>query len=98
MTLCVPSLRRYDSFSFDITDALTRHGQHELIVRVLDPTDHAHIPLGKQRANPDPKGIVYQGTAGIWQTVWIEPVLCASSRSSRDEQWTWPSVSQSSWP
>ncbi len=58
----------------DITDAL-KHGnggKHELIVRVYDPTDSAHIPLGKQRKNNG--GIFYMGTEGIWQTVWLERV------------------------
>lgn len=63
----------------DITAALAKgdggeDGQHELIVRVYDPTDSAHIPLGKQRRNPPPKNIWYLGTEGIWQTVWMEAV------------------------
>ncbi|EIE19333.1 hypothetical protein COCSUDRAFT_58627 [Coccomyxa subellipsoidea C-169] len=64
----------YDKFAVDITDALKHgnSGQHELIVRVYDPTDSAHIPLGKQRKNNG--GIFYMGTEGIWQTVWLERV------------------------
>ncbi len=67
---------RYDKFAVDITDAL-KHGnggQHELIARVYDPTDSAHIPLGKQRKSPVKKDIWYVGTEGIWQTVWLERV------------------------
>ncbi|EIE19334.1 hypothetical protein COCSUDRAFT_44686 [Coccomyxa subellipsoidea C-169] len=66
----------YDKFAVDITDAL-KHGnggQHELIVRAYDPTDSAHIPLGKQRKSPVKKDIWYVGTEGIWQTVWLERV------------------------
>jgi hypothetical protein len=74
---CIESLCRYDKFSFDITDALTKgdeSGNHELIVRVFDPTEYAHIPLGKQRMHVPYRDIYYTGTAGIWQTVWIEAV------------------------
>ena len=76
--------RRYDKFNVDVTDALKlgKDGVHELIVRVYDPTDSAHIPLGKQRRNPPPMNIWYTGTEGIWQTVWLERVrthhLCTS--------------------
>ena len=69
---------RYDKFSYDITGALAkagRAGAHELIVRVFDPTEFAHIPLGKQRLHaPGTNTIFYTGSSGIWQTVWLEPV------------------------
>jgi len=62
----------YDSFSFDITDALKPTGPQELLVCVWDPTDAGTQPRGKQvRA---PHGIWYTPTTGIWQTVWLEPV------------------------
>jgi hypothetical protein len=51
----------YDAFRFDVTDALNKDGEQELIVGVWDPTDK-------------PGGIFYTPTTGIWQTVWIEPV------------------------
>src|SRR5690606_6421456 len=62
----------YDPFSFDITDALRREGENELIVRVWDPTDAGTQPRGKQVREPG--GIWYTPTTGIWQTVWIEPL------------------------
>jgi beta-galactosidase/beta-glucuronidase len=63
----------YDSFSFDVTDALKPGGSNELVVSVWDPTDAGTQPRGKQVRRPD-KGIFYTGTSGIWQTVWLEPV------------------------
>jgi hypothetical protein len=62
----------YDSFSFDITDALKSDGEQELIVGVWDPTDSGTQPRGKQVNNP--RGIYYTPTTGIWRTVWLEPV------------------------
>ena len=63
----------YDPFSFDITDALTASGKQELTVRVFDPTDAGGFPRGKQSLNP--QGIMYTSVTGIWQTVWLEPVV-----------------------
>jgi len=60
----------YDSFTFDITNALNG-GQNELIVGVYSPVDAAGVPLGKQRLNP--AGIFYTAASGIWQSVWLEP-------------------------
>jgi len=62
----------YDSFSFDITDALKPHGPQELVLSVWDPTDKHTQPRGKQVSNPG--GIFYTAVTGIWQTVWLEPV------------------------
>lgn len=62
----------YDSFSFDVTDALNSDGEQELIVGVQDPTDDRGQPIGKQR--DDPGGIFYTASSGIWQSVWMEPV------------------------
>jgi len=62
----------YDPFSFDITDALTREGEQELVVAVRDPTNEGRQPRGKQVL--DPHGIWYTAVTGIWQTVWLEPV------------------------
>jgi hypothetical protein len=67
----------YDSFSLDITDALSRRGQQELIVGVTDLTDATWQPVGKQRNVPD-RGIFYTSSSGIWQTVWMEPVAPAN--------------------
>ena len=61
----------YDSFSFDITDAL-RAGENEIVVSVVDPTNTGYQARGKQVVKPG--GIFYVPTTGIWQTVWLEPV------------------------
>jgi len=61
----------YDSFEFDITDAL-RSGDNELTVGVYDPTDTGDGPHGKQTLQP--RGIRYTAVSGIWQTVWLETV------------------------
>ncbi len=61
----------YQSFSFDITDAL-KAGSNELTLRVWDPTDKGYQPHGKQVAEPN--SIWYTAVTGIWQTVWLEPV------------------------
>jgi hypothetical protein len=62
----------YDAFSFDITDALKKDGEQEIIVGIDDPTDDGTQPRGKQVRKP--QGIYYTPTTGIWQTVWLEPV------------------------
>jgi hypothetical protein len=63
----------YDGFDVDVTDALTSEGPQELIVWAEDLTDATWQPIGKQREVPD-RGIFYQGSSGIWRTVWMEPV------------------------
>ena len=62
----------YDSFTYDITDALKKQGQQELVVAVWDPSDKGFQPTGKQSSNPH--SIWYTSSTGIWQTVWLEPV------------------------
>jgi hypothetical protein len=66
----------YDAFSLDITDALKKESNQELIVGVWDPTSSGTQPRGKQVNKPG--GIYYTPTTGIWQTVWLEPVPRAS--------------------
>jgi len=61
----------YDPFGFDITDALRPSGAQEIVLSVWDPTDAGGQPRGKQVLGPG--GIMYTGTSGIWQTVWLEP-------------------------
>jgi hypothetical protein len=61
----------YQSFTFDITDAL-KPGDNELVVKVYDPTDAGPNPHGKQTLHP--QGIFYTSSSGIWQTVWLETV------------------------
>jgi hypothetical protein len=70
----------YDPFTFDITEAVQRSGENEVVVAVLDPTDASTQPRGKQVRKPD-KGIFYTATSGIWQTVWLEPVPRSYIRS-----------------
>lgn len=62
----------YTAFSLDITGAVMRKGDNELVVRVLDSTDEGFQPCGKQRSKA--RGIWYTPVSGIWQTVWLEPV------------------------
>ncbi len=62
----------YDSFSFDITDAVKDEGQQTLTLSVWDPSDSWTQPRGKQVGRPE--GIWYTPSSGIWQTVWLEPV------------------------
>lgn len=57
----------YDSFSFDITDAL-HPGVNTIVVGAWDAND-GHAPSGKNGPRGD-----YTFTSGIWQTVWLEPV------------------------
>ncbi|MFK4086215.1 LamG-like jellyroll fold domain-containing protein [Kribbella sp. NPDC020789] len=67
----------YDGFDVDVTNYLHRTGPQELIVGAEDLTDETFQPIGKQREVPD-HGIFYQGSSGIWRTVWMEPVNTAS--------------------
>ncbi|XVU22332.1 LamG-like jellyroll fold domain-containing protein [Actinoplanes sp. CA-054009] len=67
----------YDGFDVDVTDALTGTGPQELIVWAEDLTDATGQPIGKQRRTGD-RGIFYQGSSGVWRTVWMEPVPAAS--------------------
>jgi Glycosyl hydrolases family 2, sugar binding domain/Glycosyl hydrolases family 2/Glycosyl hydrolases family 2, TIM barrel domain len=62
----------YDRFAFDITDALHWSGLEDIVVCVTDPIDAGDQPRGKQSLKPE--GIFYTASAGIWQTVWLEPV------------------------
>nr|BFE70964.1 hypothetical protein GCM10020092_042650 [Actinoplanes digitatis] len=70
----------YDGFDVDVTDALTSAGPQELIVWAEDLTDATGQPIGKQRRTSD-RGIFYQGSSGIWRTVWMEPVADSSISS-----------------
>ncbi|MGW5194612.1 LamG-like jellyroll fold domain-containing protein [Kribbella sp. NPDC004138] len=67
----------YDGFDVDVTGALHATGPQELIVWAEDLTDETYQPIGKQREVGD-HGIFYQGSSGIWRTVWMEPVNAAS--------------------
>ena len=67
----------YDGFDADVTGALTASGPQELIVWAEDLTDATGQPIGKQRRVGD-HGIFYQGSSGIWRTVWMEPTPASS--------------------
>uniref|UniRef100_A0A7C2P116 Beta-galactosidase n=1 Tax=Schlesneria paludicola TaxID=360056 RepID=A0A7C2P116_9PLAN len=69
----------YDPFSADITKALKKDAENELIVSVYDASDVGYQPRGKQVQNPH--GIWYTPVTGIWQTVWMEPVAKSYIRS-----------------
>jgi len=58
----------YLPFEVDITDLLDGkpEADHEVVVRAYDPNAHGEQPVGKQHR-------WYARTAGIWQTVWLEP-------------------------
>ena len=62
----------YDPFSFDITHALKKRGEQEVMIAVWDPTDTGTQPRGKQVR--EPRGIWYTAVTGIWRSVWLEPV------------------------
>ncbi len=66
----------YDPITVDITFLMKEEGRQEIEIEVWDPSDQSYQPRGKQ--NLDPKGIWYTPTSGVWQTVWIEPVMWAS--------------------
>ena len=60
----------YDSFSFDVTEAL--RPENILVVRIRDPQDGGVFPYGKQRRARG--GMWYTPVSGLWQTVWMEAV------------------------
>jgi hypothetical protein len=71
----------YDGFTLDITDALKRGRDQEIVVGVWNPIDGGTQPRGKQVKKPG--GIFYTASTGIWQTVWLEPVPQVSIESLR---------------
>lgn len=71
----------YDPFTINITSSLGKRKNHEVIVRVWDPTDKGFQPRGKQVSQPN--GIWYTPSTGIWQTVWLEPVNKSHIKSFR---------------
>lgn len=66
----------YTAFSADITPYL-QEGAQTIVLKVLDPGDDGHRPVGKQTRNPG--GIWYTSVSGIWQSVWMEPVSAAGN-------------------
>ena len=73
----------YVPFSFDVTEQLRPSGEQELVVAAYDPADPekgAYQPKGKQLGS---RGIWYTRTTGIWQSVWMEPVVLGGTASLR---------------
>jgi len=64
----------YTPFSFDITDALQRDSDNELVVAVWDPTDGQGGGQQRGKQTLVPQFVNYTASSGIWQTVWLEPV------------------------
>ena len=62
----------YESFSCDITDALT--DENELVIRCKDDLCNQSYPYGKQVLPEKRGGMWYTPVSGIWQTVWLESV------------------------
>lgn len=62
----------YDPFMFDITAALKKRGDQEIVLCIWDPIDKGTQPRGKQVR--EPHGIWYTSVTGIWRSVWLEPV------------------------
>lgn len=60
-------------FFADITDVLVA-GEQTVTVRAEDDPFDMSKPRGKQEWQPEPHGIWYPRTTGIWQSVWLEPV------------------------
>ena len=61
----------YNSFEFDITDALAC-GENLIELYVEDDLDSAILPYGKQTNKRG--GMWYTPVSGIWQSVWLESV------------------------
>lgn len=66
----------YDSFSFDITNALNPSGNQEIVVGATNNGENSGQPVGKQRVHST-TNIFYTASSGIWQTVWLEPTPAA---------------------
>jgi beta-galactosidase/beta-glucuronidase len=64
----------YTPFSADVTDALEADAALTLVVRAEDDPHDLEQPRGKQDWLPEPHGIWYPRTTGVWQTVWLEEV------------------------
>jgi beta-galactosidase/beta-glucuronidase len=69
-------------FAADITRAV-RAGDNVLVVRAEDALADKSVPRGKQYWAPQPEGIFYTPTTGIWQTVWLEPLPSRHIRGLR---------------
>ena len=63
----------------DITEQLVAGELQEVTVVVTDPTQTQAVAVGKQWSGEPREDmlsfIMYTPTSGIWQTVWLEPVM-----------------------
>ena len=65
-------------FDIDVTDAMESNADAQrLTIRVRDSPHDLAQPRGKQYWAPEPGGIFYTPSSGIWQSVWIESVPAA---------------------
>ena len=71
-------------FAIDIS-SVVRARDNVLVVRAEDRLADRTIPRGKQYWKPQPEGIFYTPTTGVWQTVWLEPVSADRIRQLRVE-------------
>jgi beta-galactosidase/beta-glucuronidase len=55
----------------------------EVVVKAEDPLADRTLQRGKQYWKPEPEGIFYTSTTGIWQSVWLEPLPLRQLRSLR---------------
>ena len=63
----------YISFSFDITESLSK-GENQITICAADDNRSRNQPSGKQSWEYASFGCLYTRTTGIWQTVWVENV------------------------
>ena len=77
------------AFTLDITDALDDGTHHKLVVRAEDDPIQSEYPRGKQDWKPEPHGIWYQRSTGIWRSVWLEEV---PATHIIDSAWTYDPV------
>ena len=63
----------YETFTLDITDALT-DGSNRLSICCVDDLEDQTYPYGKQVTPEKRGGMWYTPVSGIWQTVWLESV------------------------
>lgn len=70
-------------FSANITTHYDVQATNEIVVRVEDPSEDVTIPRGKQYWHEQSASIFYTRTTGIWQPVWIEPVMESSIEGIR---------------
>ena len=81
----------YTSFKFDVTDYLKESGNY-ITVYAEDDIHSERQASGKQSHALYSKGCYYTRTTGIWQTVWLEAVAPAYTKSYK----VYPNVSEPS--